>query len=183
MVRPINMIESQLQRDKERLKEPIDLKIEYIQADAHDDVEDITEQISELEKAESSDSGPKPEIHVDNSPKQDLIIQKSINLDSETQIKKNNKNNLNAMAEELVDQIKDIVIKQFKHRITDDKYTHCGIVWAEWKVSPIRGTRYKWAIWIDYNLCDLCEVNNTHDHIFMKIRDRNVKAPMLANLK
>jgi len=45
------------------------------------------------------------------------------------------------------------------------------------------GTRYKCAICIEYNLCEYCEVNNEHNHIFIKIKDRNARVPMLCEIK
>ncbi|KAI8994724.1 hypothetical protein BDB01DRAFT_841098 [Pilobolus umbonatus] len=47
-------------------------------------------------------------------------------------------------------------------------------------VSPIRGTRYKCANCIDFDLCEICEGSNTHvnTHVFLKIR---IPIPPLAN--
>mmetsp|Transcript_7234 Transcript_7234/g.8187 ORF Transcript_7234/g.8187 Transcript_7234/m.8187 type:complete len:234 (+) Transcript_7234:747-1448(+) len=50
-------------------------------------------------------------------------------------------------------------------------------------MSPVIGTRYKCAICIEYNLCEYCEVNNIHQHIFIKIKDRNARVPMFCEIK
>ena len=55
-----------------------------------------------------------------------------------------------------------------------------GITCNKCGVSPIRGTRYKCANCVDFDLCEMCEGSNSHltTHVFLKIR---IPIPPLAN--
>lgn len=55
-----------------------------------------------------------------------------------------------------------------------------GITCNKCSVSPIRGTRYKCANCVDFDLCEMCEGSNSHvnTHVFLKIR---IPIPPLAN--
>ncbi|KAG1049239.1 hypothetical protein G6F46_005834 [Rhizopus delemar] len=59
-------------------------------------------------------------------------------------------------------------------------YIHRGITCNKCSVSPIRGTRYKCANCVDFDLCEMCEGSNSHvnTHVFLKIR---IPIPPLAN--
>ncbi|KAI9278698.1 hypothetical protein BDA99DRAFT_531443 [Phascolomyces articulosus] len=59
-------------------------------------------------------------------------------------------------------------------------YIHRGITCNKCGVSPIRGTRYKCANCVDFDLCEMCEGSNSHltTHVFLKIR---IPIPPLAN--
>ncbi|KAI9499172.1 hypothetical protein BDB00DRAFT_795709 [Zychaea mexicana] len=61
-----------------------------------------------------------------------------------------------------------------------DTFTVCGITCNKCGVSPIRGTRYKCANCVDFDLCEMCEGSNSHltTHVFLKIR---IPIPPLAN--
>jgi len=90
-------------------------------------------------------------------------------------LKKQNKDleGLNAtelQAQEIVDEIKELLVSQFKKKLKNEDQVHHGIQWNECQTKPITGNRYKWAICIDYNLCEYCEVKSIHEHIFIKIK-------------
>ncbi|KAI8144702.1 hypothetical protein BJV82DRAFT_605920 [Fennellomyces sp. T-0311] len=59
-------------------------------------------------------------------------------------------------------------------------YIHRGITCNKCNVTPVRGTRYKCANCVDFDLCEMCEASNTHlpTHVFLKIR---IPIPPLAN--
>jgi hypothetical protein len=59
-------------------------------------------------------------------------------------------------------------------------YVHRGITCNHCNSSPIRGTRYKCANCVDFDLCEGCEALQPHKrtHVFLKIR---VPVPPLAN--
>ncbi|KAI9281549.1 hypothetical protein BY458DRAFT_498904 [Sporodiniella umbellata] len=59
-------------------------------------------------------------------------------------------------------------------------YIHRGITCNKCNVSPIRGTRYKCANCVDFDLCEMCEgpSNHVNTHVFLKIR---IPIPPLAN--
>ena len=84
---------------------------------------------------------------------------------------------------EIVGLVKSMITNQFKIRSREERATHYGIKCNEWKIDPIVGVRYKWAIWITWNLCELCEINNTHDHVFFKVKENQTRIPMLCEMK
>ncbi|KAJ1981944.1 hypothetical protein H4R34_001883 [Dimargaris verticillata] len=53
-----------------------------------------------------------------------------------------------------------------------DGYVHRGITCNNCHTTPIRGIRYRCANCADYDLCENCEVDDTHQkgHVFLKIR-------------
>ena len=59
-------------------------------------------------------------------------------------------------------------------------YIHRGITCNSCQASPVCGVRYKCANCIDYDICENCEANDTHNrtHVFIKIR---IPVPPLAN--
>lgn len=144
-----------------------------------DSVEDITDQIAELDWESDSlnNSQPKRTVSLkkESQPEHNQIDRNSMKVAK--------KKNVNEFAIDLVDQMKFIIASEFNKWMNDDILIHYGITWSEWYVSPIKGVRYKCAIWINYNLWEHWEDNHKHEHLFIKIRRRDTKIPMLANLK
>ncbi|KAG2224977.1 hypothetical protein INT45_000098 [Circinella minor] len=66
------------------------------------------------------------------------------------------------------------------YAISETQARKGGITCNKCSVSPIRGTRYKCANCVDFDLCEMCEGSNSHltTHVFLKIR---IPIPPLAN--
>ncbi|KAI9841187.1 MAG: hypothetical protein M1838_003672 [Thelocarpon superellum] len=80
----------------------------------------------------------------------------------------------------------DRVMKLLFHIAEDqarqDGYVHRGISCSSCNVYPLRGTRYRCANCVDFDLCETCEALQVHikTHVFFKIQ---IPTPSLANPK
>ena len=156
-------------------------KIEYEEA-KHEDILNIDDEVKSLEEIQEgvSDDEESERNGLTRYPQSDFM---NINSDEITQQQNTDENSLDEKAQTIVDQMKELLIKQLKKNLRNESNAHYGIKWNECQVEPIVGTRYKCAICIEYNLCEYCEVNNEHNHIFIKIKDRNARVPMLCEIK
>ena len=146
-------------------------------------VENIEEELNnyEEEKEEKSNEQPIRENYEPyNEEAANKIIQKSVKRSTNVQ---NNLSDVDEKAQEIVENVKNIIIEQFKQNMRQERCTHYGITCSEWNVAPIVGTRYKCTIWNSYNLCELCEINNSHDHVFIKVRESKTRIPLLSEIK
>ena len=56
---------------------------------------------------------------------------------------------------------------------------HKGIKCDQCGMKNIQGIRYKCSTCLNYNLCEKCESNSEHNHIFVKIREPNLSEEIL----
>ena len=57
-------------------------------------------------------------------------------------------------------------------KIEEGKHVHKYIICDGCEMDPVVGVRYKCAICPDYDLCENCEATTTHDHPFLKIKNK-----------
>lgn len=182
-IRPQKLLEAlnQNQPANEIALQPV--QVEYKEMDQNGSIEDIDDELTFLEQNEDPESEIENEIErgIPQSPKEDLITKKSIEISQK--VVKRKEENIDSKAQEIVEQMKNILLEQFKGNMKNESQTHYGIRCSECKASPIIGVRYKCAICIEYNLCEVCEINNTHEHIFIKVKERENRIPMLCEIK
>ena len=90
----------------------------------------------------------------------------------ENNIKEIIESNVNSMKNEIINSIVLEVSKKSKlnAKKSKKKIIHNGIKCDNCGIFPITGIRYKCMECENFNFCENCEKNNTHPHLFYKIK-------------
>lgn len=118
-------------------------EIEYEEDNPNRSILDIDGETSMLDKIQEAvsdeESAGKPEPESDLKRSVDSIIQESF----ETSNGKVTQDDTKEKAENLVDQIREIISQQFDSHLRSEKETHFGIKCNQCLMEPIIGVRYK----------------------------------------
>ena len=91
---------------------------------------------------------------------------------------------LSELMPEIISKIKTEVVKESQIKKSKEesmisqpkseegKPVHKYIICDGCEMNPVVGVRYKCAICPDYDLCENCEAVTTHDHPFLKIKNK-----------
>lgn len=122
--------------------EVLNQPIKYEEAKIQHDVEDIDEELTYLDANDEETSEPTSHDITQSqlALKSDFLLKKSVEL-SQNII--NQESNSIDQANQIVEQMKELLVAQFKQNLLNDKRTHYGITCSECKSEPIIGVRYK----------------------------------------
>jgi hypothetical protein len=67
-------------------------------------------------------------------------------------------------------------------QLLEIKVIHRNIECNQCKVLPIIGIRYKCSSCNNYNLCEKCEINSKHEHLFLKCKNELIENGKIINL-
>jgi hypothetical protein len=151
-VRPQKLLDAVYQKESANEIVQPSVHLEYKEMEQNGSIEDIDDELTFLEQNENSESEKENEVENSKQPslKEDLILKKSIEISQK--VVKRKEENIDSRAQEIVEQMKNILLEQFKDNLKNERQTHYGISCSECKASPIVGVRYKCAICIEYNL-------------------------------
>jgi hypothetical protein len=147
------------------------------------EIENIDDEINILTGIQEweSDDESANKSNTPASQNVDYLFKKSMQISS--QVPNQDQSAVEIKAQEIVDQIKELLIDQINISLRDDSQVHYGIQWDECQSIPIKGVRYKCAICVKYNLCEICETSSLHDHLFIKVKNRETRVPIFSEIK
>ncbi|CAI2365280.1 unnamed protein product [Moneuplotes crassus] len=168
-------------QSSKRLSQSKNSQEDYRKENLNESIFDIDAELNVLDQIQEtvSEDELQPE-RKDSKDSIESIIQRSLETSKASEI---SGRNTEEKAHNIVNQIKDILALQFERHIRSEKDTHSGIKCNECQMDPIIGIRYKCAICIEHNLCEFCEIDNNHEHIFIKVRDRKIRIPMFCEIR